>query len=485
VTNTEVTEGVEEMFIRAGDRIEKVELSPGAFPVILNDTLAINDSVYILLQEFVPAVLPRQAHDTIILVVTDTLNDPTLNTIDFPFRYLRYPFMADSLSVAVNSLLLYLEERDSTQLRFVSQTGRGSDIWLNSKSDNLFRFWLPDEKGDSVTVWIGSPSRNTVSLMAEDGVLFKRQVWYDQNADTRVNVTTIQDEELRKVNLSKIKPQYWKYKGNISYLLSQGVVSNWAKGGENNVSSVLDINGNLEYLNKASKVNSTIWGRFAIGLQASGKNADIRKNLDILELYGKVNHKAFGKFDFSGMFQFKTQFLTGYNYPNDSVPVSKFFNPAIIIFGYGLDYKPNKNISVNFSVLSYKGTFVPDTAMINQTKYGIAPDKRSKNEMGSYLTIISKNTLFEKVAMTNRLQLFSNYLSNPLNVDVDWEMIATMNLNWFTELRVNMHMVYDDDTRFPVYSSDGEPILGPDGMQKKAPKLQFKELLGLSFIFKF
>jgi len=45
-------------------------------------------------------------------------------------------------------------------------------------------------------------------------------------------------------------------------------------------------------------------------------------------------------------------------------------------------------------------------------------------------------------------------------------------------------MIYDDDTMLPVYDR-GEPVLGDDGKQKKAPMVQFKELLGVSFVFKF
>jgi hypothetical protein len=477
--------GADEMFIEAGNRLEKVKLTPDAQPVMKNDTLALNDSVYILVKEFVPAVLPQHTKDTIVLVITDTLPEPALNRSDFPFRYLKYPYMTDSLAVAVSSLLSYIEERDSTELRFIAETGRGADVWLNSRSDKLIRFWLPGGEGDSVTVWIGSPLRNTLTLQAEEGVMFRKQLWHDAYVDTRVNVTTAQEEALRKVTLSKIKPNYWKFRGDMSYLLSQGLVSNWAKGGENNISSVVDLSGNLDYNNKESKVSSSTWGRLALGLQTSGKNADIRKNLDIIEIYSKLNHSAFGKFNLSGTFQFKTQFLPGYNYPNDSVKVSKFFNPAILIFGYGLDYKPNKTISINFSPVTYKGTFVPDTAEINQTKYGVAADRKSKNEMGSYLTVISKNKIYEKVTMTNRVQLFSNFLNNPLNIDIDWEMIATMNLNWFTDLKINTHLIYDDDTVLPVFDDDGEPVLGSDGKQKKYPKLQFKEILGVSFVFRF
>jgi hypothetical protein len=473
-----------EMFIEAGKRLEKIKLSADSKPVMKNDTLRLNDSVYILMKDFIPARLPHQTHDTIVLVITDTLPEALVLRGDIPFRYLKNPYMGDSLEAAVSSLIGYLETRDSTLVRVTGETGRGTGIWLNSQSDNLVRFWLPDGEGDSVTVWLGSPARNTISLRAEEGVLFKKQIWYDRYANTRVNVTTSVEENIRRVALSKIKPDLWRFKSDLSYLLSQGAISNWAKGGENNISSVLDVTSAMNYNNKVTKVNSSTSARFALGLQASGRNADIRKNLDILEINSKLNHKAFGKFDLSGLFQFKTQFLPGYNYPNDSVKVSKFFNPATFLFGYGLEYKPDKNTFISFSPVSFKGTFVPDTANINQTKYGIAADKRSKRELGAYLTLNSKLVLFEKVNMSNRLQLFSNFLSNPQNVDVEWEMIATMGLNWFTDLRLNMHLIYDDDTMLPVFDR-GEPVLGTDGKQKKAPMVQFKELLGVSFIFKF
>lgn len=430
-------------------------------------------------------ILPEKAIDTIILVITDTIPEPSMNTSDFPFRFLEHPYMSDSLEAAVGSLIGYLEARDSTLLRITDQSGYGPDLWLNTRTDNLVRFWLPDGKGDSVTVWIGSPQRNTLSLRAEEGVQFKRQTWQYGYIDPQVNVTTAREEDLRKIALSNIKPRYWKFRSELSYLLSQGVVTNWAKGGDDNIASILDVTSYLNYNNKITKVNSATTVRFALGLQASGKPWNLNKNLDFLEINSKIGHKAFGKFDLSGLFQFKTQFLPGYNYPNDSVKVSKFFNPATVIVGYGLDYKPDKNTSISFSPFSYKGTFVPDTANINQTKFGISSDRRSKNELGAYLIVSSKVSLFEKVNMTNKLQLFSNFLSKPQNVDVDWEMITTMNINWFTELRLNIHLIYDDDTKLPVYDSENKPVIDINGIQKKAPMVQFKEYLGLSFVFKF
>jgi len=183
---------------------------------------------------------------------------------------------------------------------------------------------------------------------------------------------------------------------------------------------------------------------------------------------------------------FKTQVSKGYNYPNDSVPVSKFMNPATVTLGFGLDYKPNKQTSINFSPLSYKATFVPDTAGIeDHTKYGIAKERRSKHEPGASFMITNEMRPVKNMVITNRLQLFTNYINNPLNIDVDWEMIFQVNLNWFTDVRLNTHLMFDDDIRTLVFDRDKNPVLGNDGLQKKSARIQFKELLGLSFIFRF
>jgi hypothetical protein len=289
---------------------------------------------------------------------------------------------------------------------------------------------------------------------------------------------------LLTVKKIKIKPDSWKYRSEAAFALNQASMANWVKGGESNISTSFDITGYADYTNNPLNITSNHFGRIQFGLIASGDKG-MRKNLDLLETNSKINHKAFGKFDFSGILLFKTQIARGYNYPNDSVPVSKFMNPATITTGIGLDYKPNKNTSINFSPISYKGTFVPDTSVIDQTKYGIAKDKKSKNEPGASFMISHIYKPFKTVTITNRLQLFTNYINNPQNIDIDWEMIATASLNWFTDVRFNTHFIFDDDTKTPVLDKDNNPVIGSDGQPKKAARIQFKELLGFSFIFRF
>ena len=437
----------------------------------------------------VPSLYPLSSvRDTTVLAIVDTLYEVAPSYAGFPFRYYGFPGQNDSIKTAVNVLLKYLETRDSSILYFTGSTGHEYPMWLNSRSDVMIRYWLKNDLNDSVTVWIGNPAENTIGLYLENGVSFTRPAKQGNVSEARIDIKEQDNTKLVDVRKIITKSAYWKYRTEASFALNQGMVSNWVKGGENSISTALDITWYADYSNKPMLLSSNHFARIKYGLIASGEEG-IRKNIDLLETNSKLNHKAFGKFDFSVIMLFKTQVSRGYNYPNDSIPVSKFLNPAILTLGIGLDYKPDKSTSINFSPLSYKGTFVPDTGRIaphiDQTKYGIASDRRSKHEPGVSIMVTNEFRPIKTVTVTNRLQLFTNYIHNPLNIDVDWEMILQANLNWFTDIRLNTHLVFDDDTKTLLFDRHKNPILGNDGLQKKTARIQFKELLGLSFIFRF
>jgi hypothetical protein len=419
--------------------------------------------------------------DTTIMMLIDTLHHVVSDSKDFPFTFYEYPYQGDSIAVAVKALLDFTVSRDSGIIN-ISGSGRSvTPVWLNSKTSRMQRFWLKNELNDSVTVWLGSSSRNTLRLYLEDGVSFRRPAKEGNYSKARIELKEIDRSRLLSVKQITVKQQYWKYRSESSFALSQAAISNWVKGGESNVSTTFDITGYADYENKPLKITSNHFARIKFGLIASRNSDetnkwDVKKNIDLLETNSKLNHKAFGKFDFSAILLIKTQIAKGYNYPNDSVPVSKFFNPAIITAGIGLDYKPNKTTSINFSPFSYKGTFVPDTIHIDKSKYGILPGHRALNEPGASFMISNEYKPNKSVTIVNRLQLFTNYIHNPQNIDVDWEMIATASLNWFTDVRFNTHIIFDDDTKTPILE---------DGILKKTARIQFKELLGLSFIFRF
>jgi hypothetical protein len=421
-----------------------------------------------------------------ISIISDTIIEPmSSNLFRSPFISNDHNYQGDSTRAAVVSLLTYLGNRDSSIVNFTGLGNKVIPVWLNSRSGKMYRYWLRSEMNDSVTVWIGTHSKDTVGLYLEHGVRFARPIGQEFNSDVRIEMEQIDRTTLLKAKRIIVKPELWKYRTEASFALNQASLSNWVKGGESSISITLDITGYADYNNKAYKITSSNFARLKYGLIATSANG-LRTNLDLLETNSKINHKAFGKFDFSAVMLFKTQLSRGYKYTDTSkITVSKFLNPGILTIGFGLDYKPNKKTSINFSPLSYKATFVPDTNRIDQTIYGIPADRRSKHEPGMSFLISNEYQPLKNVTMTNRLQLFTNYTHNPQNIDVDWEMIMTASLNWFTDVRFNTHLIFDDDTKTVKYDKENNPVLGSDGKPKKTSRIQFKELLGFSFIFRF
>jgi hypothetical protein len=457
-----------------------------------------NDSLKFSPRTVVIPPLISKMKDTTLMVIVDSLNKVSSTNKGFPFKYANNPFQGDSIQAAVNSLINFIDKRDSSLFRFTGVGKSSIPIMINSNSERFVRYWLKNEFSDSVAIWIGNPARNTIGLYLEQGINFRRPSRQGYSRP-KINVQSIDKNTLLQFQNAGIKPKLWKYRSETNLVLNQTAMSNWVKGGDGSISTALDMTGYADYNNKALKMSSSNFARLKFGYLATGQDG-ITKNIDLLETNSKLNHLAFGKVDFSAILLFKTQIARGFNYfttpagKDTSSLVSKFMNPGVITVGLGFDYKPNKRTSINFSPLSYKGTFVTDPAYYNgkydptkidQTQYGIPKDKKSLNEPGVSFMITNEFNPIETVDIINRLQLFTNYIRNPQDIDVDWEMIATAHLNWFTDVRFNTHLIYDDDTKTVEKDKHGKSILLPDGTEKKSARIQFKEMLGLSLSFKF
>ena len=72
------------------------------------------------------------------------------------------------------------------------------------------------------------------------------------------------------------------------------------------------------------------------------------------------------------------------------------------------------------------------------------------------------------------LGLFSNYLENAQNVDLDWKVFVTMKINDYLSANLNTHLIYDDDIK--TSDKDGNP---------EGAKVQFKEVFGVGLTYKF
>ncbi len=399
-----------------------------------------------------------------------------------PFRRVDGQFQLDSLQYAMNTLLAYTEERDSTRILINDMRGRRVPFWLGTGSEEAYRFWVKNYNNDSVTIWLGNPGSGELSMLLEDDISFNRLV--KEEFEHLPRFVAQPELSLKPMEMLETEPRYWDLGFNSAFVLNQTYLSNWTKGGESSLSTMMDLQAGATYNNKEAKTQWINTVRLKYGTITT-KEKGTRKNHDELEINSKFNSNAWGKIGMSASLYMKHQLAKGYNYPNDSVPISKFLNPGTMTVGLGFEYKPAKEISFNVAPLSYKTTFVLDTALIDQTLHGIAADQRAKREMGTQVVVHSKITPFKSMEVTNNLRLFSNYLNKPQNVDVDWELLIDQKINWFFSIRLNFHLIYDDDVRFPVLDENNQPVILPDGSEKKVADLQFKEFIGLSLQFKF
>ena len=275
--------------------------------------------------------------------------------------------------------------------------------------------------------------------------------------------------------------KYWKIKSSTNINLTQGAVSNWTEGGETYISILGILRTSANYKKNNSSWDNNIELRYGTmivrDVLKKNKMAVVRTD-DRIDLFSTYGQKFYKNVNLSIMGNFRSQFVEGYDYPNDSVPVSDFMSPAKIYFALGFEYKKGDNISIMASPFTIKNTIVA-SSKVDETKYGVEKGQRTKREVGSYIKVNYKTTLWENIVMDNKLFLFSNYLENPENIDVDYQVDFNMKVNTFIQASLHFHFIYDDNTEIPKYDySTGKKV--KVGVTKG---LQFKELLSIGFIY--
>ena len=87
----------------------------------------------------------------------------------------------------------------------------------------------------------------------------------------------------------------------------------------------------------------------------------------------------------------------------------------------------------------------------------------------------------ENISIQTNLDLFSNYLHNPGNIDVNWEVLLSMKVNKFFSATISTDMIYDDDIKI----AEDKNHNGIIDIGEKGPRLQFKEVLAVGIAYKF
>jgi hypothetical protein len=225
--------------------------------------------------------------------------------------------------------------------------------------------------------------------------------------------------------------------------------------------------------------NDLIWQfgaqRLGGGAITSGFNIPVpfQKSLDDFRINSKFGFqmKNFPKWLYSLNLGFRTIITPTYNgdqrlsgnffkdiFSEGKPPSSKFFSPAIFTLSMGSEYVLDEEFMVFYSPISLKcivveNDYIASTGVHGNITYGI-PDslgiyesfENTNLQFGSYLRVsVQKNIFKSKLKYQGSLVLFSNYLRNPQNIDID--MVNTLNWNLYKNFNFSLmvNLFYDDD----------------------------------------
>lgn len=246
----------------------------------------------------------------------------------------------------------------------------------------------------------------------------------------------------------------WTRGGNISFLFNQSTFDNWLAGGENNFSGNLGLNYDFNYKKNDWTWDNKIIAEYGI-LQT--KNAEFeKKTTDRLEFNSVVGKKASEYWYYSFFLNFRTQFTDGYAYDKDDNGKeirernTKFMSPGYLTFGPGMMWKKSDNLKVNLAPATSKFTFVSDeftsvTDYVDGDYFGVDANKSMRYELGFYASAYYKFNIMENISMENILSLYSNYLEDPQNVDLDYQMNIVMTINKYISANFTFQTIYDDN----------------------------------------
>ncbi len=253
--------------------------------------------------------------------------------------------------------------------------------------------------------------------------------------------------------------QGWKRFGTSSILFNQAAFNNdFATGGVNSLSLDFNVSYDVNYAKGDWTWDNKFIGQYGIAKIDEG---DTQKTNDRLELNSLVGKKATGLWSYSFFANFKTQFDSGFALGQQTATLpdgtqisvsskgaknSHFFSPAYLQFGPGMLWKKSDNLKVNIAPATSRLIFVADRFTEIEDAFGVDQGDTFRYELGASIQAYYKLTIAKNITMENILNLYSNYLEDPQNIDVDYTMNLAMKVNKYISANLTFQALYDDNT---------------------------------------
>jgi hypothetical protein len=203
--------------------------------------------------------------------------------------------------------------------------------------------------------------------------------------------------------------------------------------------------------------------------------------------------------------------------------ISRFFSPATLTASPGVTYKPDAHFTVLLSPASLKMTIVTDDSIARLGNAGLTnslhgnPFGRFESEeafrqsfktrpsgqindstyygnvfmqMGATLKASYQNKFFKdkdgkpRLSFTSSLNLFSNYLRDPQNIDVEWITQTDLIIVKGLSLTLMTNLFYDHDILVQL-DRDKDITTGVNGYESTGRRVSYTQaiLLKYNFIF--
>ena len=282
---------------------------------------------------------------------------------------------------------------------------------------------------------------------------------------------------------------YWSKKNTVGFDISEVAFVNWNAGGTSSISGLLKGKFIRDYTQINYKWSNELIFRYGMNKQ-DGK--DLKKTDDALQFNSTFGYRkdSLTNWYHSAKFNFNTQFMNGYAYPNTSKAISKPFAPAYIFMGVGAENINNEKKRIFYiSPFTFKTTFVLDQKLADQGAFGVEKatydldgnllthGEKSKMELGFLITNKYKKEVFKNIILENRLSLYSDYINRFGNIDVNYDIQVELVVNQYVKANIGAHIIYDDDIK-----SKREVA----GIQvTEGPKTQLRQAIGVGLQYVF
>jgi len=303
---------------------------------------------------------------------------------------------------------------------------------------------------------------------------------FTQTAKAQVLITTTLPDTI----------SHWEKHNAVGMDINEIAFVNWSVGGNNSITILGKGNFTRKYAYKNVNWLNELIVRYGFNSQ---EGQETRKTDDQLQFNSTFGYRrdTISNWYYGAKFNFNTQFANGYSYPNTKDVISAPFAPATIFLGIGAEYI-RKDIGLNLYLspltdkttlvynqyLADKGAFGVDAAVRDADGNVITPGKNSRTEVGILVTNQLKRQIFKNIMLDHRITLYTDYLNNFGNIDVNWQISLDMTVNEYVKANIGTNIIYDDDIK-AIEERDGQSVT-------VGPKMQLKQMLGvgLSYTFK-